>query len=177
MQTSPQLILLNGAAGAGKTTIAQKYLDAHPLALSVNDIIVMMGQWLKYEPTARELVFELTKSMASTHLSAGHDVILPYLLIDASHADAFEEIARRYDARFFEIVLLSDKEEAVERLLQRGTWGEVGTSPITESDRPVIEDLYDKMVAALDKRPNMVKIHPVQGEIEATYRQFHEAIS
>jgi 2-phosphoglycerate kinase len=54
-----KVILINGSAGVGKTTIATKYIEDNPLSMSIegDQIIGMMGQWRKYEDEARELVF------------------------------------------------------------------------------------------------------------------------
>lgn len=166
--------MLNGFAGVGKSTISKKYIDTHPLTLSIEGdaIIVMLGQWLEHEDEARELMFALTKSMTTTYLASGHDVLLPYLLTNAEHAQAFEDIAKAASARFFEVVLLNDREEAIDRLLERGIWGEVGIPPLTEADRPEIEDLYSRMITSLDERPNTIKINSIRGSIDATYQQF-----
>lgn len=175
----PKLILLIGAAGVGKTTIAQMYLDEHPLALSINgdDIIVMIGRWLEHEDEARKFVFEFTKKLARTHLEAGHDVIVPYLLTDAMHAEAFEDIASGLGVPFFEVVLSVNKQEAIHRLFDRGAWGESDAPPLTEADMPVVEALYDKMIAALSGRSSSVSIDARRGEISETYRQFLEVLS
>jgi predicted kinase len=169
----PKLILINGAIGSGKTTITQRYIDEHPLALSVvgDEIMAMLGQWLKYEVDARQCVFELTKSMATTHLKGGHDVLLPYLLMDPTHATAFKAIADDHKAEFFEILLTVDMATSVERALQRGTWGEPGTDPITEKDIPIIEAKYTAMEKALESRPGTVKIEATEADVDGTYQQ------
>jgi len=178
MTTQPKLIILNGFAGIGKTTIARRYIDEHPLDLSLegDTIIVMLGQWLTYEEKAREYVIALLKSMAATHLRHGRSVLLPYLLTNARHAEEFERIARQQNARFFEIYLFLEKEEALCRLLERGTWGEPGLPTITEKDLPEMSKLYDTMTAATVKRPKTIMLHPLKDDIDQTYKAFLEAI-
>lgn len=53
--TQPKFILLNGFAGAGKTTIAKRYLADHPLAFLIegDELIVNLGHWLELEEKAR----------------------------------------------------------------------------------------------------------------------------
>ena len=44
METT-KVILLNGFAGAGKTTLARKYIDSHPLSIVIegDELIVNIG--------------------------------------------------------------------------------------------------------------------------------------
>ena len=110
----------------------------------------MLGRWLEHEEEARKLLYTLGKAMATTYLETGHSVIVPMLPIHPEHVRAFERIAKETDAQFFEIILVTDRETAVRRLLKRGTWGEQGAPPITEAnDMSMINELYDGMERTL----------------------------
>jgi hypothetical protein len=169
---------LYGAAGVGKTTITARYVDEHPFTLGVDgdELIVMIGQWLAHEEAARRQVFEFTKAMAAIHLKTGHDVLLPYLPTNAVHLQIFEELAGKMGADFIEVELSVDKDEAVRRLMRRGTWGEKGTDPITEADLPVIEGLYDTMQAVLLTRGAVRKVVSPENAVESVYRSVKERI-
>ncbi len=171
-----KLILLNGSASVGKSTITKLFLQENPLAIGVegDQLISMMGCWRENEDEARMLVFQHTKQIAETHLKTGHSVLLPYLLTEPSQADEFERIAHDNNAEFIEIALFIEREEAVARLLERGVWGEEGSPKLTENDRPEIEALYDKMVSALKSRPNTHYIDVRKGDVQGTYNQFKE---
>ncbi|HSW77742.1 MAG TPA: AAA family ATPase [Candidatus Chromulinivoraceae bacterium] len=167
----PRLILLNGFAGSGKTTIGKEYINEHPLTLLIegDELIVNIGQWLSNELEARSHVFELTKAMTKTHLAVGRDVVLPYLVVDASHVISFEQIATSYGADFYEFLVFNGKDTAIERLMKRGTWGEAGQDPLTEKDKPVIEALYDTMESQLEHRKDAVRIVMDGKTVEAVY--------
>ncbi|HKR81834.1 MAG TPA: AAA family ATPase [Candidatus Saccharimonadales bacterium] len=174
-----KLILLNGAVAVGKSTITERYLNEHPLALGISgdNIIVMLGQWLQHEPEAWNMVFEFTKALTATHLKTGHDVVLPYLLVHPGHVEAFEALAQQHNAQFYEVLLYADREDAIQRALQRGTWGEPGSPPLTAADRPILEEKYDTMMQIVSARPQTIKIPATKGAVEETYAQFLAAIS
>ena len=174
----PKLIILNGFAGAGKTTIAKKYIDQHPLAVVIegDELIVNIGDWLAHEEEARRLVFAATKSMLAVYLGAGHDVVLPYLVTNSKDVDEFEQIASDYNTDFYEFVLHTDRPKAIARLLKRGTWGEAGLPPLTDEELPVIEELMTKMESELIKRPGMIKIDIKEDDPEDTYTRLLDYI-
>lgn len=178
MKQTPFLILINGPAGVGKSTIAQKYVDEHPFTLLVSTdiLITTIGQWMSHEDKARELAQSLAKVMVTEHLRTGYDVVVPLLLTDPAEAAEFENIARAYGAGFFECVLLSSKEEAIASLLERGTWGEANSPPVTEQDRPHIEELFDNFLRALDSRPHAMRVVPKRGDVDHTYQEVLSAL-
>jgi predicted kinase len=173
-----KLILLHGFAGLGKTTIAERYASQHPLAMDLEGdrIIVLLGQWLKHETAARELLFKLGKTMTRTCLQAGHSVVVPMLPTHLEPVKSFERIAQETGVQCFQVVLVVDRKEAIRRLLKRGTWGEEGSPPLTKADLPFIEKLYDDMDCTLGKLPDAVRIPCVEDEHDATYQQFLAAI-
>lgn len=177
--TRPKLIILYGFAASGKTTLSNKYLSEHPLAISVegDQIISMMGQWREYEVKAREIVFEDTKAIVKVHLDKGHDVLLPYLLTDHTHAEIFEKIAEEMMSDFYEVSINIERTEAINRLLSRGVWGEDGSPILTELDLPEINGLYDTMEKAMSYRNEVRLISSNIDDIEGTYSKFIEAVS
>lgn len=175
-----KLIHLNGPAGIGKDTIAQKYIDSHAFALCIktDDLITTLGQWSSkenYDP-ARHLAFNLALEMIAVHLKAGYDVILPHLLTDLEEVEALESLAKRLGVPFIEILLHADKIEAMERVFERGTRGEPGAPPLTDADRPEFEELYDNVQHAAKTRSNLQIVTSVKGDVDDTYRQVAELI-
>jgi len=158
--TKPKIILLTGFAAAGKSTIAKKYIANHSMAMAIeaDNLVDNIGDWINHREEIRYITFELTKAMLRTYLPFRHDAILPYVITDATEAEAFEEIARQCDADYYEFALQNDHDAAVARLLERGTWGESTSPPLTNKDLPIIEDLYSKVEAAIALRPNLVRI-------------------
>lgn len=176
MIDQPKLILLGGAAGIGKTTIGRRYAAEKPLTLCLetDNLISMISGWQDNEAEARQLVFEDLLAIVRVHLAARHDVVLPYLLTDAKHAAAFEKVTEECGADFIEIMLEADKTEAVRRLYARGSWGEADAPPLTDADRPIVEELYDTMIRETAKRPKTIHVAADRGHINVAYRRFVE---
>jgi len=169
----PKLILLNGPPGVGKSTIARQYINEHPLALIVDDdqLLVMLGQWQKHEAQARKLIFELTEGLIGDHLQSGYDVVVPYLILHVDEFATLEELAVKHKARFCAFTILVEKDQAVRRLMRRGTWGEIDLPPVTSQDIPYIEELYDRMMATVAACQSMTIIaSPDGGQVEAYHQ-------
>lgn len=178
--TKPKFIHINGPAGIGKDTLAQKYIDEHPFALCIrtDEIIAWLGQWSQphnYDP-ARHLAFDLAMSMASAHLAAGHDVIIPHLLTDPEEVEALEKVAADASVPFIEILLFTDKPDALDRVFERGARGEPGAPPLTPDDKPEFEELYDNVLLAANSRTAVKKVTSLAGDIDGTYKKVVDAI-
>ena len=109
--------------------------------------------------------------MISTAIKLEHDIVVPFLVTRAEEAAEIEEVAVSSGAQFHEFYLATHKGRAIQRLLNRGTWGEAGTPPLTKEDIPTITELYDRMENQLQKRPNQIHIEVEEGNPDATYRQ------
>jgi hypothetical protein len=90
------------------------------------------------EPDSKRSARELGFTMAAEHLAAGHDVVLPQLLIVPEVIERIERIAHDNLARHVEIILLADHDDLAERLRSR---------PASERDHP--RDLFtdDDLIA------------------------------
>ena len=171
--SKPKLIVLNGFAASGKTTIAKKYIDEHSMALALeaDTLVDNIGDWANHREEVRQLTFELTKAMMRAYLPSGHDVVLPYLVTKPEEVKEFESIARECNADYYEIVLHNERVEAIARLLKRGKWGEETSPPLTDKDMPEIDDLMARMESALKERPNAIKIQVKDQTPNETYGQ------
>lgn len=78
----PKLILLNGPPAVGKSTLARRYADEHPLTLvlEIDVVRALLGSWLEEWQTSGQAARRIALAMAHAHLEAGHDVIVPQLL-------------------------------------------------------------------------------------------------
>jgi predicted kinase len=139
-----KLILLNGPPGSGKSTLARRYADTHPpaLALDVDRIRAMIGGWRSSPAEAGLLARDLAVTAARTHLTAGHDVLVPQLLARPGFAERLEALGAETGASFHEIVLLPGREEIRRRFAGRGSSEIETAAPLAEED---LAAAYDRV--------------------------------
>jgi predicted kinase len=178
------LILLNGVPASGKSTIAQRFVDSRPLALNLDIDIVrgLLGRWLDDPSTAGVAARSLALAMAATHLSAGHDVIVPQFLGRVDFITELEEVAHRIGATFVETALWLDRESAIL------AFGERRAAPSTQAhhdaaalvDRSThtnpVGNMYDAFVEIVEQRPNTQRVDVIVGDIDLTFARFMRAL-
>jgi predicted kinase len=116
----PRLVLLNGPPGVGKSTVARRYLDDHPLALliEIDDLRVAMGGWADHEGS-RLHARTLALALARTHLGAGLDVVVPQYLGRPAYVDQLQAAASEVGAAFEHVLLVDDRRAIGERFRDR----------------------------------------------------------
>ncbi len=170
-----RLILLNGPPAAGKSTLAQRYVDEHPLALNldVDRLRSQIGRWRDDPHTAGLLAREVTLAAARVHLAAGHDVIVPQFLGRTPFIERLERLAGQAGATFHEVVLLDSEENTLRRFAERTR---AATEPAHVEAHEMIERfedlsvMYDRLTAVLAARPGTRIVHVEEGRIDATYQ-------
>jgi predicted kinase len=178
-----RLILLNGAPGVGKSTVARRYLDDHPLALLVEiDVLrCSLGGW-EERPESRLVARSLALALARAHLRSGHDVIVPQYLGRSGFIDALAGVAGECGAELREIVLMADETTVTERFRERRARLATDRRPHPQSDvaeatvGEVVADAVERLRAVVAGRPQ-VGVVAVDGTVEATYRALLAALA
>lgn len=180
----PSLLLLNGNPGMGKSTLAQRYADEHPLTLNleVDRLWQMLGQWQTERPESDRLKILYAQQLAGLHLQEGHDVIVPNLFESATICAVFEKVAAAHNAVFKEFVLYSSSDDAIERCKTRarGMGYTDGFRPggvLDTTGRELkLQSMYDNVMQVTDERPNTIRLKSINGQADETYRLLLEAI-
>ena len=116
-----RLVLVNGAPGAGKSTLAHAFAQDEwmTLALDIDGIRHALGRW-EEDPLASGLqARRLTLALAGEHLQAGFDVIIGQYLSRTPFIEDLERLAESYGAQFCEFILDLDVATLAERLAER----------------------------------------------------------
>ena len=116
------LLVINGAPAVGKSTLAHRYADEHPLALVIDiDLIrTQLGRWAAAE-ASKLAARDLAAAMAHAHLLAGHDVIVAQYFGRPEFVERLRQIAVETAAEFVEVILTDDGAEIAARFRRRRT--------------------------------------------------------
>jgi predicted kinase len=178
------LVLVNGPPASGKSTIADALVASRPLALDL-DIDVIRGQlgcWSD-DPCASGLTARaLAVSMATRHLTGGHDVVVAQFLARVDFIEELERAASVCNARFVEVALMIGRSEALEAFEQRrrtptaSTHADAALLVDAAGGPDALGEMYDRYLELLERRPNAHRIPVTRGDIDATAALVEAAI-
>lgn len=176
------MILVNGAPGVGKSTIARRLRDDRPLSLLVDfdELWLLIGGWQDHDGSQR-LAVAAGLAMARAHLRAGYDVVAPQFAVDPDFFAVVDGMIGETAATCQEIVLTGDPERLAaqfrRRRAERTQAGESDVSANIADDR--IDEVIAWASAQLDviaaARPHAVVV-PTDGGVESTYLRVREAL-
>ncbi|HUR17164.1 MAG TPA: AAA family ATPase [Candidatus Limnocylindrales bacterium] len=120
---------INGPTGVGKSAIAEGLVEKRPLALclDIDALRVRLGQWRELNDS-KQIARNLGFALVQRHLEAGHDVVLPQLIVREDVVDDLEKLAIEAGASFVEVILRAEPRELAARV-ERSRAGQVGEHP------------------------------------------------
>ncbi len=181
-----RLIHLNGPPGIGKSTLARRFVDAHPGVLNcdVDLLRTLIGGWQGDFVRAGALIRPAVLAMIEAYLREGNDVVFPQMLINPVELARFEAAATNVGAQFVERILMDTRDASVARFHHRGhsepndPWHEhVRTIVAAEGGDVVLTRNHAALERLLAERPGAVLITSIDGAIEQTYRALIDTLN
>ncbi|HEY2778550.1 MAG TPA: AAA family ATPase [Gaiellaceae bacterium] len=157
----PKLILLNGPPAVGKSTVARRYADEHPLTLvlEIDTVRALLGAWLEEWQRSGHTARLIALAMARTHLETGRDVVVPQLLTRREFVETLRETTEAAGGTFYEITLIDPRDVVLARLEQRAEPANAFSSrALMEKQGNIPGETYDAFVAALRERPDALVV-------------------
>ncbi|WP_304044942.1 AAA family ATPase [Jatrophihabitans endophyticus] len=173
-----RLVVLNGPPASGKSTIAQRYLDEHPgaLSLDLDRFRRFVGGWRDDPLDAHHLTTDFALAAAAAHLRAGHDVVVPQYFGRVDRLARLDELADQTGAVPDEFVLFGTRDAMVARFAAR-TAAAADPTHLEAQDLldaaggvRQLEAMYDRLLLVIAARPRAQLVPAPEGEIDATYR-------
>jgi predicted kinase len=178
----PRLIMLNGSPAMGKSTLALRFVADHPLALclDVDRVRGLLGRWDEHASEAGRLARTMALAMATVHLLAGRDVIVPQLLGRTDFLERLEQTAVDTGSAFYEVVLSDTLPNALARFAARAD------DPALREHHRLAEHLaggvagvtamYERVHDVARTRPRTRVLTTAAGDVEGAYRQLLAAL-
>jgi predicted kinase len=118
--TSPLLLLLNGAPGVGKSTLARRLAADTPgmAVVDVDAIRTALPDW-RARPETKLEARRTALDRVEAALVEGRDVVVPQLLARPDFAEELAAVAAADGARFLEVVLRAPLDVVTARFLAR----------------------------------------------------------
>lgn len=180
-----RLVLINGAPGSGKSTLARRYAEEHSLTLVLDIDVVraMLGRWLDEPGQAGLIARRMALEMARVQLLTGRDVVVPQFLGRLDFVLALQQLCDDVGAEFVEVVLLSDRQDAVQRFTRRSARPETAehrdAAALQERSGGLdaFPEMYDRLLAVVARRAATRIVQTVDGQVEQAYRDLLAHIS
>lgn len=168
-----KLIILNGPAGVGKSTLSERlHADiSNSVLIHVDDLRRTIPNYRENCEESLMKSYEITRKAIKDHLENGETVIIDKAVASSDTLDSFIETGKQRGADVYEIFLAAAKDVVWTRADERGY------KPGSLLTRERVGELWDKLDDVRQKRPSAIVIDTNALSLDETYQKVKEVIS
>ena len=180
-----RLILLNGPPASGKSTLAARYANEHPLSLRLDVDVVrgLLGAALSDPAASGRLARQVGLAMARVVLDEGHDVIVAQFVAREEFIVALAELAEHSGGEFVEIVLTAAADQVVEWFAERSanphdqTHLDAQQLMAQSGGEEELRSMVERWHQLIDRRAGIHKLEARAGTIELSYGELSQLLA
>lgn len=168
-----KLVILNGPAGVGKSTVAEKLHVEMPMAFLVNVDAwrSQISQWRENRKESQVLSYKIAVAAIGACLAEGCDVIVDKAILnDNSTLEEIVMTGEKYGAVVYEFILTANKEVVMNRALERGF------NPAGLLNAEMVETLWDLSKDLRETRPHAQVIDTSTLSPEEVYERVRKTV-
>ncbi|MDO8593755.1 MAG: AAA family ATPase [bacterium] len=167
-----KLILINGPAGVGKSTISARLHAELPNSsiVDIDDLRRKIPDYRERREESLRLSYENAETVVKNTLSSGRSVIIDKAIFDTSVLDTFIEIGKNYNAQIWEFLLFAEKETLIERAEGRG----YRPNSLLTPERVVA--MWNKADILRQERAGLICINTTQRDAEQVFQQIKQSV-
>lgn len=168
------LLLLNGAPGVGKSTLARRWAADRPgtLVCDVDLLRTWVGGWRESFAGTGARIRPAAAALMSAYLETG-DVVLPQLTADPDGVEAYARLASAAGADFVHVLFRDPAGSPAARFRRRAgsdPWhDEVRRIVDAEGGDRVVEGFASRLHALAARDPGVLVVDSVEGDEDRTY--------
>jgi len=129
-----------------------------------------ISHYKEYKEKSRKMYVTISQAIINSCLETQHDVIVDKMTFDPDLLAFYYDVAKRYDATVYEIILWAPKEVVMKRAEERG-WREDGLLTPEKC-----ELFWNKINELKDTRPQANVINTEKMSLDETYREVTKII-
>lgn len=159
------LIILNGPAGVGKSTLAFQIQSYIPEAevISIDNLRRTIPNYRNNRQESLRLSYTYAEDSIKKYLNEGRTVIIDKCITQSEILDRFIDIADNYGAKTLEFILFAEKGIVKQRSKDRGF------TPGSMLTPEKVEELWEKTNSLRTQRPNAIIIDTAHLSPEAIF--------